>query len=314
MVLKSPGRTLAIAAVVVAAALARNAGAQPVSPLSERTYEELRAMAQELDARARQANDPARHRQESAYRDRGFTRQVSTFSRRATGFNRRLAEYRLRPFNLDTDLRTLAQDAETVQTTLERSRRASDRSLADWGVTSDLIGRMASVLRTDERRSTGDRRGDGRRGYGRDDRSGRGGRERERGAPGAGDDPGSSTRYESGRYGRSGGFPDLARDLADRSARLAESARQLSGPIPADARQRSTWQAMAQFAEQARALSQKAEQGADPRQLKTSLDAVDQARRETDAQLKQSNVFPELRRDWAAATQTLEKLRSASRS
>ncbi|MEP7133243.1 MAG: hypothetical protein ABI914_08750, partial [Acidobacteriota bacterium] len=96
--------------------------------------------------------------------------------------------------------------------------------------------------------------------------------------------------------------------------RLAESARQLSGPIPADARQRSTWQAMARFAEQARALSQKADQGADPRQLKTSLDAVDQARRETDAQLKQSNVFPELRRDWAAATQTLEKLRSASGS
>ncbi|MEP6800865.1 MAG: hypothetical protein ABJC07_02930 [Acidobacteriota bacterium] len=309
-------RILAVAGLALAVGRAQ-ADAQPVSPLSERAYEQIRSMAQEVDARARQANDPARHRRDAAYADRGFVRRVANFSRHANQFTVRLAEFRARPRNLDQDLRGLADEAGAVLSTLEHSRRASDRTVSDWDATANLVDQMGALYRADVNRLAGNRspeaRGDyGREGYGREKRN------REVVSPGDDhahehDDPGHS-HDDYGRSGRSGGFTDLARELADKSARLAESARQLSGPIPADARQRSTWQAMAKFAEQTRGLSQKAEEGVDRRQLKAGLDAVDQARRETDDQLKQSNVFPELRRDWAAAVQILERLRSSAGS
>ena len=319
MTSKTLDRILAVTAVAALALAAwrGDAGAQPVSPLSERAYSQIRGMAQEVDARARQANDPARHRRDAVYGDRGFVRRVGNFSRHASQFSARLAEFRARPWNLDQDLRGLAEEAGAVQSTLERSRRASDRTLSDWDATADLVNQMRALYRADVERLSGSRSPEARGGYGREGYA-REGRDRDVAGPGdehghEGDDHGHS-HDDYGRSGGSGEFTDLARQLADRSARLAESARQLSGPIPADARQRSTWQAMAKFAEQTRGLSQKAEQGLDRRQLQASLDAVDQARRETDDQLKQSNVFPELRRDWAAAVQILGRLRSSAGS
>jgi len=272
-------------------------------------------MAQEVDARARQANDPSRHRRDAVYGDRSFVRRVANFSRHASQFRAHLAEFRARPWNLDQDLRGLADEAGAVLSTLEQSRRATDRTVSDWDVTANLVDQMGALYRADVNRLSGNRSPEARGDYGREGH-GREGRNREVVSPGdehAHEHDGHSHSHDDyGRSGPSGSLTDLARELADRSARLAESARQLSGPIPADARQRSTWQAMAKFSEQTREFSQKAEAGVDQRQLKTSLDAVDQARRETNDQLKQSNVFPELRKDWAAAVQILERLRSSA--
>ena len=302
---------LLLATLAFAAAPARDAAAQPSSPLSERGYEEIRRMAQELDNRARHASDQRQHRQYPEYRDRAFLKEVSGFAARARQFDARLADFRGRPFPLDGDLRVLLASARALESRVERTARRNGHIVADWNGTVDLLNQMVGLYRADvERRPSGDRgpggpvgRGRGPGSDGRDARDGRDGRDAR------------AERDGQGGYGpgaRTGGFRELARELADQTARISESAKQLSGPIPADARQRSTWQAMSHLADQARSLSQKTEDGLDGRQLRANLEPVLQATRETEDQLKQSNVFPELRRDWTAVLQTLERLKAAS--
>ncbi|MFN2634224.1 MAG: hypothetical protein ABR610_12485 [Thermoanaerobaculia bacterium] len=262
---------------------------------------------------ARHANDQRQHRQYPEYRDRAFLRDVSAFASRARQFDARMADFRGRPYRLDDDLRILLSGARALESRVERTARRSGHLVADWNGTVDLLNEMVGLYRADVERRAGDRGPGGRgRGPGSDGRDTRD-KGDPRDAPREGRDP-RDGRDGQGGYdpvAPSGGFRDLARELADRTARISESAKQLSGPIPADARQRSTWQAMAHLADQARALSQKTEQGLDRRQFRANLEPVLQATRETEDQLKQSNVFPELRRDWAAVRQTLERLKAS---
>jgi hypothetical protein len=104
----------------------------------------------------------------------------------------------------------------------------------------------------------------------------------------------------------------LAHELAERSARLAESARQLAGAFPLDERQRTAWQTISHFAEQSRAFHERVERGLDAQQLRGNVQHLVEDGRGADDLLRRSNVFPEIRPEWSAAMQLLERIRAAA--
>ena len=306
-------RLLPAAAAFGAAAallfLSARVDAQPSTrTLSERGYERIRSLSDDLDRAAQHAADAAQHSRSPFYgsdRDRDFQRTISNFARRAHGFDARMANYRARPWQVDDELDGLLADAQSVEARIQQSRRRDPHVLEDWSRTVGLLNQMIEVYREDlGRGGYRDRR------YERDTRPGtpeenyRGDRPGRTEGPAYRDDRG----YAGGRSSVAG----LVSDVSERANRLAARAKQLAGPIPADARQRNAWQAIQKLAQDSSALGVRIDREGQPRDLRSAVAQLNAQAAEADRQMKAGNVFPELQSQWADLMQSLQRLREAA--
>lgn len=308
-------KQVGIAALALAAAalllgsgdalLAQGAGSGRMSP---RGSEQMRRLAHDLDRQAQHANDQAQHRGSWQYqRDRTFLRAISNFSRRAAQFHARMDAYETQPWQVDDELQALLRDARAVQLRLSRSSHRDDHTVEDWNATVSLVNQMTQLSQADAR----GRRSRSPEAYAEGQRAHDEPREARQGnGEGRSDRSGSPAE----RMDRSGdtAIGVLAHDLAQRSARLAESARQLAGPIPLDANQRTAWQLISSFAEQSRTVDEGIGRQLGAQPLRANVERLVQAGRAADDQLRRTNVFAEIRQEWTQAMQLLERVRAAS--
>ena len=289
--------------------------------LSRRGYEEMRRLAHDLDGQAQHANDQAQHRGIWQYqRDRAFLRAISNFSRRAAQFHARMDAYQTQPWQVDDELRALLQDARAVQVRIARSGHRDDHMAEDWNATVNLLNQMIRLSQADAR---------GRRSRSPEVYADGRAYDEPRGAP-QGSGEGRSDRYGApaermDRRDDRNGSPAqrmdrssdnevgaLSHDLAQRSARLAETARQLAGPFPLDANQRTAWQLISDFAQQARAIDESIGRQPGTQPLRGNMERLAQAARAVEDQMRRTNAFPEIRQDWNQAMQVLTRLRAAA--
>jgi hypothetical protein len=265
--------------------------AQPSGrPLSEQAYERLRAMSDDLDRQAQQANASQRSRSGPYGSDRDLQRAVSNFARRVHGFAARLAGYRARPWPVEDELNGLLADARSIEARIQQPRRRDPRLQEDWDRTVGLLDEMTRI-------SSG--RGD-RGGY------------RDRGGPDGSNREGPSYRDDRGNPGGRSSVAGLVSDVSERANRLAERARQLSGPIPADERQRNAWQAIQKLAQDASALGVRIDREGQPRDLRSAVAQLNAEAAEADRQMKAGNIFPEIKTQWADLMQALARLRQSA--
>ena len=288
--------------------------------LSRRGYEEMRRLAHDLDSQAQHANDQAQHRGTWQYqRDRTFLRAISNFSRRAAQFHARMDKYQTQPWQVDDELRALLQDARAVQVRISRSGHRDDHMAEDWNATVNLLNQMIRLSQSDARgrrsrspeayaegRAYDEPRGGQGYGEGRADRSGAPAERMDRS-----DDRNGSPAQRMDRRGDSE-IGALAHDLAQRSARLAESARQLAGPFPLDANQRMAWQLISEFAQQSRTIDEGIGRQPGTQPLRGNVERLVQAARSAEDQMRRTNAFPQLRQEWTEAMQLLERFRAAA--
>jgi hypothetical protein len=311
---------MGIAALAAAALFFAAAGPAlahgPESVMSERGYEQMRRLAHDLDGQARHANDQAQHQQYWEYqRDRNFLRAVANFSRRAAQFHARIDTYRTQPWQVDDELRLLLRDARAVQFRLQRSRHADEHTVDDWNATVSLLNRMIRLYEADiQGRQYGTP--DSPDAYSSDVYSGSGsGRSDRYGAPAERMDR-RDDRYGSPAQRMDRSSDDevgaLSHDLAQRSARLAETARQLAGPFPLDANQRTAWQLISDFAQQSRAIDESIGRQPGTQPLRGNMERLAQAARAVEDQMRRTNAFPEIRQEWNQAMQVLARLRAAA--
>jgi hypothetical protein len=250
--------------------------------LSERGYDQLRSMSADLDSAARQADDS---RRTGVYgSDRDLQRSVSNFARRVRSFSSRMAGYRARTWPVEDELSGLLADALTIAARLRPPRRRDFRTQEDWDRTVGLLEQMVRISR------------------GQEDREDRGGGRVE--GPAYRDDRG----YAGGRSSVAG----LVSDVSERANRLAERARQLAGPIPADERQRNVWQAIQKLAQDASALGVRIDREGQPRDLRSAVAQLNAEAAEADRQMRAGNVFPEIKTQWADLMQALARLRQSA--
>jgi hypothetical protein len=297
--------TRRLAAVLIAgAALVAGAArveAQPAA-LSERGYEQIRSMADDLDHSAQHAADSAQHSRSWFYsHDREFQRSVVNFARRARSFNQRMANYRTHPWNVDDELRGLLADARSVEARLQQARERDPHVLDDWNHAVAILNDMTDLYGNDlARRPYGDRRD-----RWHDDRnsrpSGDVGTYRE----------GPAYRDDRGNAGGRSSTASLVSDVSERANRLSERARQLAGPIPADERQRMAWTAIQKLAQDASALGARIDRGGEPRDLRSAVAQLNADATEADRQIRAGNVFPEIKAQWADLMQSINRLRQS---
>jgi hypothetical protein len=284
------GKRFAVAVSLAAAAVlllsSVRAEAQPSTStraLTERGYERIRSLSDDLDRSAKHAADTAQQSRSRPYgSDRDLQRAVASFARRAHAFEVRVANYRVRPWQMDDELAGLLADAKSVQSRIQRFRSRDPQVVEDWSRTVGLLNQMADVYRED---------------------LGRGGNRRVEG-PAYRDDRGSP----GGRSSVAG----LVSDVSERANRLAERARQLSGPIPADERQRNAWQAIQKLAQDASALGVQIDREGQPRDLRSAVARLSSEAAEADRLMKAGNVFPEIKAQWADLMQAVARLRQGA--
>lgn len=267
--------------------------AQPSTrALSERGYERIRSLSDDLDRAAQHAADAAQHSRSGVYgSDRELQRAVSNFARRAHAFEARVANYRVRPWQMDDELAGLLADAKSVEARIQQSRRRDPHVLEDWGRTVGLLNQMIDVYRDDLGRG-------GNRDRRPDDRNGR--------------TEGPAYRDDRGSPGGRSSVAGLVSDVSERANRLAERARQLSGPIPADERQRNAWQAIQKLAQDASALGVRIDREGQPRDLRSAVARLNSEAAEADRQMRAGNIFPEIKTQWADLMQALARLRQST--
>ena len=299
-------RRLLIGLAAVAALLFSSAAVegQPAArALSERGYERLRAMADDLDRAAQHAADAAQHSRSPFYgSDRDFQRAVSNFARRAHGFDFRMANYRSRPWQVDDELAGLVADARSVEARIQQSRRRDAHVLEDWSRTVELLNQMIDIARNDMDRGgyrdraprdyDRDARPDNRDGYSRDGRV-----------------EGPAYRDERGYAEGRSSVARLVSDVSERANRLSDRAKQLAGAFPVDQRQRNAWLAIQKLAQDASALGVRIDRDGEPRDLRSTVAQLNAQAAEADRQMKQGNVFPELTSQWGDLMQSLQRLR-----
>lgn len=312
-------RRLLVGCAAAAALLfcSAQAQAQPSTrTLSERGYERLRAMSDDLDRAAQHAADAAQHSRSPFYAsDRDFQRAVSNFARRAHGFDVRMANYRSRPWQVDDELAGLVADARSVEARIQQSRRRDPHVLDDWSRTVELLNQMIEIARDDmdrggyrdrgprpydrdQRPSDRDARPESRDGYSRDERGGRA--------------EGPAYRDERGNEGGRASLARLVSDVSERANRLSERAKQLAGAFPVDQRQRNAWLAIQKLAQDASALGARIDREGQPRDVRSSVAQLNAEAADADRQMKQGNVFPELKSQWADLMQSLQRLRETA--
>ncbi|MDQ2978692.1 MAG: hypothetical protein M3R62_05690, partial [Acidobacteriota bacterium] len=268
-------------------------------------YDRLRSLSVELDRAAQHANDRAAHSRSWSYRnDRDFTRGVSRFAQRAHLFAVRLASYQTSPWQVDDDLAGLLAEAGAVEDRLSQARRVDTHTVDDWKRTVARLQDMIEVYRSDVRNNRYDRRDDRR--PDRDDR--RPDRD-DRNRDGRVDGP--AYRDDRGREGGENSLARLVSDVSERANRLSERARQLAGAFPVDQRQRNAWQAIQKLAQDASALGAQIDRDGQPRDLGATIARLNTEAADADRLMRQGNVFPELKGDWAGLTQALQRLRQA---
>lgn len=287
---------MAAALAFVFATAARAHG--PFGTLSEQAYERMRELAHDLDGQAQHATDQALHQESWFYgHDRQFLRSVTNFARRASQFHARMDNYRTAPWQVDDELRSLLRDARAVQSRLLRTRYADEHTVADWNEVVRTLNEMVRTYRAD---TDTDRYGSpAYHGPARPPESRY--RDREYVNPG-----GARAPYESSR----GDIAALAHELAERTARVAESIRGAAYPSPFDSSQAPAIQALEHFAKQARTFHERVESGLTPDQLRGNVGHL-----ADDAQAASEKVRPEIlpqqvRGDWNAAMQLVERLRT----
>ena len=273
----------------------------PDGTLSEPAYEQMRAMAHDLDGLARHANDQAQHQGIWFYgHDRDFRRSIANFARRASQFHARMDQYRTAPWQVDDELRGLLRDARAVQYRLQRSRFADEHTAADWNNTVRLLNQMIQVYQDDAAGRFGQRpySGDHDRPYAGDDRR-----------------YGSRDGVEAGRgpysYGAAD-LPSLAHELEQRAARVADASRQVASPSPFNPDVRSSIDAIQHFAEQAAAFHDRVEQGLGPDALRSNVAHLIEDARAAGNQVRAENLSPQLRNDWNGVLQLVDRIRSVS--
>ena len=286
----------ALAAGALFLAIEPTASAQERRPgmLSRRGYPRMQELARELDDAAQHASDAARH---STRRDAVFVRSVGRFAARARAFAARMDAYDTRPWQVDREIRGLIRDAAAVQARLRRTRAVDRHTVEDWNRTVELLRRMDRIAHEDRRGYA--EGGPDDPGYGRDDR----------GAPPP-DRPGDrGPRGDAGYV--NGDAISLAREVAERARRLSDRSHALAGAIPLDARQRDTAQAIGLYSNQARTLLDRLEHGGGAARLDADVAQLSRLAAAADAQMKKSNVFPEIRREWSDTMQQTENLKNA---
>lgn len=281
------------ALVFVCAGVAKAHG--PNGTLSEPAYEQMRAMAHDLDGLAQHANDQAQHQGIWFYgHDRDFRRAIANFARRASQFHARMDAYRTAPWQVDDELRGLLRDARSVQYRLEHSRYADDHTVADWNNTVRLLNQMLQVFQ--------------------DDAFGRFSQRRY-----------SDDRYRAERYGSRGeveagrgpysygaaDLPSLARELEQRAARVADASRNVASPSPFDPNGRGS-EAIQHFAEQAAAFHDRVERGLAPDALRANVAHLVEDARAAGNQVRAEDLSPQMRSDWYAVLQLVDRIRSVS--
>jgi hypothetical protein len=282
------------ALVFVCAGVARAHG--PNGTLSEPAYEQMRVMAHDLDGLARHANDQAQHQGIWFYgHDRDFRRAIANFARRTSQFHARMDTYRTAAWQVDDELRGLLRDARAVQYRLEHSRYADDHTVADWNNTVRLLNQMLQVFQDDasgrfsQRRYTDDR-------Y--------------RAEP-----YGSRDQVEAGRgpysYGTAD-LPSLAHELEQRASRVADASRQVASPSTFDPNGRISGEAIQHFAEQAAAFHDRVERGLTPDALRANVAHLVEDARAAGNQVRAENLTPQMRNDWNAVLQLVDRIRSVS--
>jgi chromosome segregation ATPase len=277
----------AVAAAFAAAAVlflssARTEAQPSTRALTERGYERIRSLSDDLDRTARQAAEAAQNSRSGPYSDRELQRVVSNFARRAHAFEARVANYRVRPWQMDDELAGLLADAKSVQSRIQESRRRDQQVLEDWSRTAGLLSQMTDVYRED---------------------LGRGGNRRTEGP---------AYRDDRGSPGGRSSVAALVSDVSERVNRLAERARQLSGPIPADERQRNAWQAIQKLAQDASALGVRIDREGQPRDLRSAVARLNTEAAEADRLMRAGNVFPEIKAQWADLMQAVARLRQST--
>ncbi|MEO8429946.1 MAG: hypothetical protein ABI592_00445 [Acidobacteriota bacterium] len=271
--------------------------------LSSRGYPRMQELARELDDAAQHANDAARH---STRRDAVFVRSVGRFAARAHSFAARMDAYDTRPWQIDQEIHGLIRDASTVQARLRRTRAVDRHTGDDWNRTVDLLRRMERISQDDRRAGYGER-GPNDPGSVRDDSA----YHRDGGGAPPSDRPGDrAPRGGDGAFATADSI-SLARDVADRARRLSDRAHALAGAMPLDARQRDTAQAIGLYSNQARAMLDGLESRGGKARLDANLAQLSRLAAAADTQMKKSNVFPEIRREWTDAMQRTESLKSA---
>jgi hypothetical protein len=267
--------------------------------MTDRGYREMRRLAQWLDATAQHAADQARHQDSWVYRhDSRFPSSVGDFARRADRFNERMAGYRASPWNVDDDLRSLLKSAQNVQALARRSREADEHTLSDWNDTVAVLNRMVRLYDFDVRRA------------GRYDWNAPLPDSRE-GWYGDGGRQGYDERRDNGRYwdGRRSleRVGQLARDLAERTARASQMTRDL--PDSRGAYTRGYSETIDRFARRARDFDRAASSSqADPRTLREEARRLLEDARRTEADMRQNNAFPQVWGEWQGIEQTLEQI------
>jgi hypothetical protein len=277
------------------------------SRLSPRGFEQMRRLAHDLDSQAQHAKDQAQHRGTWQYRnDPTFLRAISNFARRAAEFHARMDAYQTHPWQVNDELRALLRDARAVQVRISRSGHRDAHMAEDWNATVNLLNQMIRLSQAEARgRSRSpESYAEGQRAY---------------------DEPLEARQgYGEGRSDRSGSPAErmdrrgdneigaLAHDLAQRSAKLAESARQLAGPFPLDANQRTAWQLISDFAQQSRTIDEGIGRQPGTQPLRGNVERLVQAARTAEEQMHRTNAFPQIRQEWTEAMQVLERLRAAS--
>jgi hypothetical protein len=270
----------------------------PNGTLSEAGYQRMRQMAHDLDERARHAADQAEHEGNWFYRhDRDFRRSIANFAREASQFHARMDEYRTAPWQVDEELRSLLRDARRVQRRLQGPRSAEEHTVADWNQTVRLLNGMIRVYQNDMAgRYPADHTARGDRDY-----------QREGAYP-----PNS---IEAGRgdyqYGRED-LVSLAHELEQRSARVADSARQVANPSPFGPTFRQSADAIQHFAEQAAAFHELVEKGLSQNQLRANVTHLIEDARTAGNQVRAENLSPQMRNDWNAVLQLVDRIRRVS--
>jgi hypothetical protein len=295
--MRIPGKLFVwLAALVWFASAATAQARRPYGTLSERGYEEMRQLAQQLDAQARHANDQALHQDYWVYRyNSRFARAVNDFAHRANRFNERMANYRAAPWRVDDELRSLLRSAQNVQSLARSSRAAEEHTLADWNETVRILNRMIRLYDFDVR-------GSGRYEWGWSQ------------APQSPQPPPPDYRrgYEPQQPAeyvyRRNEIAALSRELAVRASRAHQMAEGLNN-ANWGWRHRQYFEAIHHFDDQARSFDQLVESGQMDRQaLRDEARHLLEDARRADRDMRQNNIFPEVWEEWRGAMQVLERI------
>jgi hypothetical protein len=296
--LRFSGAVLTWAAVLFSGGVAAR-GQGRGGELSQRGYEEIRRLARDLDRLAQHAANQAAHPETWVYRhDPNFVRSIVRFAERAHRFNERIDTYRTQRWQVDDDLRVLLREARDVQSRARRAGHGDNHTIDDWNRVVGLLNQMIRVYRADVARRPWSAGYDYEQPYAAD---------LGRRAPASGPNP---PRHGKGVSAERGQVLGLARDLAQRSDRIANYAKAAAGPFLGNDRQRAALDALEHFRDQARDFRERVESGLSGGALASQATHLAQDARFVDQQIEKGNVFPQVRTEWEEILRLVDRIQA----